>query len=149
MTYTISEVSDIMDISIYTLRYYDKEGLFPHLNRSVGGSRLFSNEDLSWLGMIKCLKASGLPIKDIKTFLELYQSGDSTLPQRFEMFKERRTVIMEQIQELEKILETIDYKYWYYQTAIEAGSEDVHHTLKDPRVKPPIYGLRKVEALSK
>lgn len=145
MAYTISEVSELMDISIYTLRYYDKEGLLPNLDRSLGGSRLFSEEDLGWLGMIKCLKASGLPLKDIKTFLELYQGGDPTLPQRFELFKERRAVVMNQIKELEKILETIDYKYWYYETAIEAGTEDVHKTLQHARAKPKTYGLREPE----
>ncbi|MGL5722777.1 MAG: MerR family transcriptional regulator [Brevinema sp.] len=147
MMYTISEVSEMMDISIYTLRYYDKEGLLPTLDRSMGGSRLFSDNDIGWLGMIKCLKASGLPLKEIKTFLELYQGGDSTLPQRFEMFKERRAVIMGQIKELEKVLETIDYKYWYYETAIEAGTEQVHQTMQNKRIPPKTYGLREIETV--
>ncbi|MGL4524606.1 MAG: MerR family transcriptional regulator [Spirochaetia bacterium] len=141
MVYTISDVSNLMDISVYTLRYYEKEGLLPFLNRK-GRSRIFSETDIEWIGMIKCLKDSGLPLKEIKIFLELYQAGDTTLAQRFEMFKERRTIIMEQIKDLEQILQTIDYKYWYYQTAIHAGTEDIHKTLTEKRKKPKTYGRR-------
>lgn len=144
MDYTISEVAERMNLTAYTLRYYDKEGLFPLMERSSGGSRIFRDEDFEWLGLIQCLKASGMPIKDIKTFIDWNMEGDGTIAQRCEMFRERREAVQSQIKELQKMLETIEYKCWYYETALEAGTVDVHKK-NDPKlcpIKPKPYGFR-------
>lgn len=109
-----------------TLRYYDKEGLFPNLERSESGIRSFSDIDLESLKIIECLKNTGMPIKDIKVFIDWCGQGDATLRERYELFIERKKIIDEQVASLKKKLEIIDYKCWYYQTAIEAGTEKIH-----------------------
>lgn len=75
MTYTISEVADKYGISPHTLRYYDKEGLLFTIKRSDAGIRIFDDEDLAWLDILTCLKATGMPLKDIKQFLLWVKEG--------------------------------------------------------------------------
>lgn len=126
MTYTIGEVAKKTNLSIYTLRYYEKEGLLPFVDRNKSGIRSFKDSDFEWLHIIGCLKASGMPLKDIRTFIEWCMQGDQTLKQRYEMFQERKATVEKQLQELQQVLNTIDYKCWYYQTAVDAGTEEIH-----------------------
>ncbi len=126
MSYSIGEVSKLLNLPIPTLRYYDKEGLLPTLKRTESGIRVFSDLDLDALHIIECLKATNMPIKEIKEFMEWCEVGDDTLKKRYEMFLERKEVAEKQLEELKKVIETIDYKCWYYKTAMEAGTEDIH-----------------------
>jgi len=126
MKYSIGEVAKEFNLSASTLRYYDNEGLFPNLKRSESGIRSFSEIDLGSLKIIECLKNTGMPIKDIKVFIDWCGQGDTTLRERYEMFIERKMIMDEQIASLQKTLEVIDYKCWYYQTALEAGTEKIH-----------------------
>ena len=126
MKYSIGDVAKKFNLSASTLRYYDKEGLFPNLERSESGIRSFSDIDLGSLQIIECLKNTGMPIKDIKVFIDWCGQGDSTLSERYELFIGRKKIIDEQIESLQKTLEVIDYKCWYYQTALEAGTEKIH-----------------------
>ena len=113
MTYTIKEASDITGIPATTLRYYDKEGILPFLERKESGHRMFSEQDLSMLRIIECLKCTGMSIKDIRQYAVWAQMGDSTLEQRYNLFLERREAVMAQIKELEDQLKVIDYKCKY------------------------------------
>jgi DNA-binding transcriptional MerR regulator len=131
MTYSIGEVAKKLNLTIYTLRYYDKEGLMPFVERTTSGSRVFKESDLDALKIIECLKATGMPIKDIKYFIDWCTQGDSSLQQRYDMFVERKAVVEAQMEELTKIMETIKHKCWYYKTALDAGTEDVHKN-KEP-----------------
>ena len=124
MLYSIGEVSKITGISISTLRYYDKEGLFPSIIRNNGGIRAFSDTEMEIIKIIECLKATGMPIKDIKRFMDWCQEGDNSLQNRLDMFNERLQVANKQLEEMQKIIETIQYKCWYYNTAVSAGSEN-------------------------
>lgn len=124
MTYSIGEVSNMAGISISTLRFYDKEGLFPKIERSNGGIRMFSEKELEIINMIECLKSTGMPIKDIRRFFDWCDEGDASLEKRRDMFNERLEAVNRQIEELQKALYTIKYKCWYYERAVEAGSED-------------------------
>lgn len=126
MTYSISEVAKKMNLTVYTLRYYDKEGLMPFVERTPNGTRLFKESDLDALKIIECLKSTGMPIKDIKNFIDWCSQGDSTLQQRYEMFMERKAVVEAQMEELKKTMEVISHKCWYYKTALDAGTEDIH-----------------------
>ena len=87
--YSIGEISKMFDLPISTLRYYDKEGLFPHLKR-VNGVRKFSENEIETLRVIDCLKRSGLEIKDIKEYMNLCSLGNSTLKQRKEIFVKQK-----------------------------------------------------------
>ncbi len=126
MKYSIGEVAKKFNLSASTLRYYDKEGLFPNLERSESGIRSFSDTDLGSLKIIECLKNTGMPIKNIKEFIDWCGQGDATLHERYEMFIERKIIMDEQIASLQKTLKVIDYKCWYYQTALAAGTEKIH-----------------------
>ncbi|MGN0479212.1 MAG: MerR family transcriptional regulator [Hominenteromicrobium sp.] len=126
MSYTIKEASARTGIPATTLRYYDKEGLLPFIERRESGYRLFSDGDIMMLRVIECLKSTGMSIKDIRQFSEWVQQGDATLHQRYEMFLERRRIVEAQMEELQKTLDLIDHKCRYYETAIEAGTERIH-----------------------
>lgn len=131
MTYSIGEVARLADLAVSTLRYYDREGLFPQMERSSGGIRVFSDQELETLKIIECLKMTGMPIKEIKKFLDWCREGDSTLLQRRDMFYERLEVMNKKMARLLKTIDTIKYKCWYYDTALEAGTEAV------PKNMPP------------
>ncbi|SHK47980.1 transcriptional regulator, MerR family [Desulforamulus aeronauticus DSM 10349] len=124
MSYSIGEVANITGITISTLRYYDREGMFPNMERSNGGIRMFSDTEIETLQIIECLKTSGLSIKDIKQFLNWCQEGDDSLQKRRDMFYERLEVVEKQMEELQKTMNTIKFKCWYYDTALAAGTEE-------------------------
>ncbi|WP_059052080.1 MerR family transcriptional regulator [Paenibacillus senegalimassiliensis] len=128
-TYSISEVAKELKLTPYTLRYYDREGLMPFVERGSSGIRRFKESDISLLKIIECLKSTGMPIKEIKTFIDWCTEGDSTLKQRYDMFLERKATVELQMEELKKSMELIEYKCMYYQTALIAGTEDIHKAL--------------------
>lgn len=126
MTYTIKQVADKMGVSVPILRYYDKEGLLPFIEKKENGTRIFKEADLRSLEIISCMKASGMPIKDIKRYMDMCLEGDNTLEDRLDIFLKRKEVIKEQMEELNKIMSVIEHKITYYEKAIQAGTEDVH-----------------------
>ncbi|SEI96097.1 DNA-binding transcriptional regulator, MerR family [Lachnospiraceae bacterium A10] len=123
MSYTISEVAKMMGVNPSTLRYYDKEELLPDVKR-VNGIRIFEDKDFGWLRVLNCLKNTGMPIRKIKRYVELAKYGDETLEERYELIKEQRQSVLQQIEQLQYYLQELDYKDWYYQTAIKYGSEE-------------------------
>jgi DNA-binding transcriptional MerR regulator len=125
-TYSISEVAKELNLTVYTLRYYDKEGLMPFVERTPTGNRLFKESDISALKIIECLKATGMPIKEIKNFIDWCSDGDATLQKRYDMFLERKANVEAQMEELRKTMEVIEHKCLYYKTALDAGTEDIH-----------------------
>lgn len=124
MVYTVGETAKIIGVAPSTLRYYDKEGLLPFVERSESGIRIFGEQDLNTLSIIHCLKQSGLSIKEIKSFIDMVQQGDETIEKRLELFEKRRTILENQIAEMQKTLKILDYKCWYYQTAKKEGSTE-------------------------
>lgn len=130
MNYTIRQVAEKMGFTVPTLRYYDKEGLLPFVEKKPNGTRVFKDEDFQGLAIITCMKNSGLSIKDIKKYMDLCEEGDSTLKERLEIFLERKEAVLKQMEELNKVMETINHKICYYETAIEAGTEGIHNKNK-------------------
>ena len=121
--YTIGQVSEMFHLPISTLRYYDKEGLFPSMQRQ-SGIRQFGETEVEALRVIECLKTSGLEIKDIKKFMEWCVEGPSTYAQRKELFETRKAAVEAEMLQLQKTLDMLKFKCWYYETAIKNGSED-------------------------
>ena len=121
--YTIGQVSVMFSLPISTLRYYDKEGLFPNIERQ-SGIRKFSENEIEALRVIECLKASGLEIKDIKQFMDWVKEGESTYEKRRDLFEARKKAVEEEIANLQKMLDMVKFKCWYYETAIKDGSEE-------------------------
>ena len=121
--YTIGQVSQMFNIPISTLRYYDKEGFFPNLKRS-SGIRRFGEQDIEALKVIECLKESGLELKDVKQFIKWATKGSSTYKNRKELFEKRKIAVEQEIRKLQKTLNILEYKCWYYDKAIKDGTED-------------------------
>ena len=126
MLYTIGEMAKRLGVAPSTLRYYDKEGLLPFVERSQGGIRMFREEDFEWLLLISCLKETGMPIHQIKVFMDLSLQGDKTIAERLEMIDRQREAVKTQIANLQANLEMLDYKHWYYETAKAAGTCEIH-----------------------
>ena len=123
MSYSISEIAKMLNVSAYTIRYYDKEGLFPLVKR-VNGIRVFEDKDFPWLRMLNCLKNLNMPIKKIKEYVDLALKGDETLKERYQLILEQEENIQKQIKELKYYKKQIDFKKAYYEKAIEAGTEE-------------------------
>ncbi len=114
MNYSIRQVAEKTNLTPHTLRYYDKEGLLPFLNRSENGIRKFSESDLEWLGLICCLKNTGMSIKEIKVFVELSLQGDETLKARCDMLVQHKRSVEEQIRTMEIHLQKVTYKIEHF-----------------------------------
>ncbi|MDB5052150.1 MAG: MerR family transcriptional regulator [Bacilli bacterium] len=110
MTYTIKEVSEKTGITPYTLRFYEKEGVLPHVKRDENGIRMYSDSNIDWIETVQVLRSTGLPLSEIKEYVELYKGGDSTLQQRKHMMARQKGKVEEQIFRLMKTLEKINYK---------------------------------------
>ena len=123
MSYRISEIAKMLNVSIHTIRYYDKEGLLPSVKR-VNGVRVFEDKDFPWLRMLNCLKNIDMPIKDIKTYVDLALRGDETLKERYDLILKQEENIERQIKELKYYKKQIDFKKAYYEKAIEEGTEE-------------------------
>ena len=121
--YTIGQVSERFGLPISTLRYYAKQGLFPQMKRTSGIPQ-FSDSELEALRVIECLKKSGLEIKDIKQFMDWCTEGPSSYPQRKALFENQRKTVEAEIEHLNKVLDMIKFKCWYYEQALQDGSED-------------------------
>ena len=99
MVYTVGEMAKLLDIPASTLRYYDKEGLLPFVERSSGGIRLFRESDFEWLQVIGCMKKAGMSIRDIRQYIQLAMQGDDTIDTRLQMFHHQRQVLLDQIRD--------------------------------------------------
>lgn len=135
--YSIGEISKMFQLPISTLRYYDKEGLFPHLKR-VNGVRQFSESEIETLRVIDCLKKSGLEIKDIKEYMALCSLGNTTLKQRKEIFEKQKEEVLQEMEKLQKVLSMLNYKCWYYDQAIEKKDESYVQALSFNQFPPQI-----------
>ena len=120
--YTIGQVSELCGLPASTLRYYDKEGLFPNLQRD-SGIRRFGEQELEALRVIECLKKSGMEIKDIRQFMEWCAQGSSTYPQRRAMFIRQKESVEAEIARMNRVLDMLSFKCWYYEQAIKDGNE--------------------------
>lgn len=121
--YTIGQVSKMFDLPISTLRYYDKEGLFPDIQRT-SGIRKFSDNEIEALHVVECLKKTGMEIKDIKQFMVWCSEGASTYSKRKELFETQRQILHKEMQELQKNMAMIQFKCWYYDQATKDGNEN-------------------------
>ena len=138
--YTIGQISEIFSIPVSTLRYYDKEGLFPDLERQ-SGIRKFSDREIEALRVIECLKASGLEISEIKLFMEWTTEGRSSYAKRKQLFETRKEAVEKEIIQLQKTLDMLKFKCWYYETALADGNEDRIHEMLPDNLPPEIQKL--------
>ena len=125
MIYTVGEMAKLLGVTASTLRYYDKEGLLPFVERSAGGIRMFRDKDYEWLKVIECLKKTGMSLKDIHRYIDLAIEGDSTIDERLALFQKQKEILNAKMEELQKTMDMLDYKCWFYETAKAAGTTKV------------------------
>ena len=112
--YSIKDIASICDLSVHTIRFYDKEGLLPFVTSNNSGNRQFSETDLEMVKLICCLKNSLMQVKEIKRYIDLFMQGESTAPLRRQMMIDQRKSILAQISDLKKQLNIIELKIAYY-----------------------------------
>ena len=108
--YSIHEACARTGLTAHTLRYYEKEKLLPNVSRSAGGFRQYSEEDMEALGMICCLKNTGMSLQDISRFMALAREGDQTLRERCELLKKHRDTVIARMEEMQRHLEKVTWK---------------------------------------
>ena len=143
MVYMVGEMAKRLEVPASTLRYYDKEGLLPFVERSSGGIRMFRDSDFEWLQVIGCMKKAGMSIRDIRQYIQLALQGDDTIDTRLKMFQHQREVLVQQMAEMQHTLETVEYKCWFYETAKAAGTVDVPMNMSDEEVPRRFRAIRK------
>ncbi|MFD0314762.1 MerR family transcriptional regulator [Streptomyces flavalbus] len=115
--YTISEVVALTGLSAHTLRWYERIGLMPHIDRSHTGQRRYRNRDLDWLDLVGKLRLTGMPVADMVRYAELVREGDHTYTERFELLKQTRQDVLARIAELQGTLAVLDRKIDFYADA--------------------------------
>ncbi|WP_434511119.1 MerR family transcriptional regulator [Desulfitobacterium sp. AusDCA] len=114
----IAEVSKKYDLSQDTLRYYERIGLIPSVNRNKSGIRDYTEEDCRWIEFIKCMRNAGLPIEVLIEYVGLFQQGDATIKSRKELLTEQRRQLIVRIEEMQRTLERLNYKIESYERAV-------------------------------
>ena len=118
--YTIQEVSKKTGLSAHTLRYYEKEGLITGVERTPGGFRQYTDEDLEELGLICCLKNTGMSLQEIAQFVELTHQGEYTLKQRVELLREHRENMVKRMEEMQRYLDKVTWKVNFFTEKLRA-----------------------------
>lgn len=121
--YTIGQFSKMTGIPVSTLRYYDKEGMFPYLERK-GSIRIFGEREFDTLRVIECLKRSGLELREIRTFMCWCEQGAETYKKRRELFIRQKSRVEQEMAQLQRVYDMLTYKCWYYEQAIADGTEE-------------------------
>ncbi|OKI05415.1 MerR family transcriptional regulator [Streptomyces sp. CB02923] len=119
--YTISEVAEHTGLSAHTLRWYERIGLMPHVDRTHTGQRRFSNRDLDWLDLVTKLRLTGMPVADMVRYAELVREGAHTFPEREQLLTAHREDVRQRIAELRSTLQVLDYKIDVYADARRAS----------------------------
>jgi len=114
MSYSIKDVSQKYNLSTYTLRYYEREGLLPTVQRNDNNKRFYTDIDLGWIEMICCMRATGMSISYIKNYIDLCVKGNDTLSDRRKIMLDQREIIKEHLKKYTDLLELVDMKLDYY-----------------------------------
>lgn len=132
---TIKEVSEIMKISPYTLRFYDKKGLFPFVKRNERNIRIFTENDLEWVYVVQCLRDTGLPLLRIRQYIDMCVAGDQTIPDRLDLLKKQQCVVKMQQIELQERLDMVNYKILSYENQIEHKTDRIFNPFEEKLAK--------------
>lgn len=122
---TITEVSKKYDLSPDTLRYYERIGLLPSVNRNKGGIRDYTEEDCKWIEFIKCMRGAGLPIEVLIEYVTLFQQGALTTQARKELLIEQRKQLIAKMKEMQNTLQLLNHKIDSYEQCIVGIEKDL------------------------
>ena len=129
--YTIDEAAELMGLTKHTLRYYEREGLLPSISKAANGHRRYTDDDLGWVRFLQLLRATGMPIREMKEFIRITHAGDHTIPQRVEVLERYREALRARMAEDRDHLQRLDAKIDYYSGVLAAQSatpEDITGT---------------------
>lgn len=121
---TITEVSKIYNLTPDTLRYYERIGLLPSVNRSKGGIRNYTDEDCRWVEFAKCMREAGLPVEVLIDYVSLFQKGEETVLARKEILLEQREILSGKIEEMKKTIDKLNYKISRYEERLIAKEKE-------------------------
>lgn len=133
--YTIKEVAEKMDISEHTLRFWAKSGFFPFVKRNKNNIRQFSENDLGWVRIVKCLRSVGTENKAIKKYIDLCIIGDSTIKERYEIILNTKKKALLQMEELQKQLSLLDFKEKFYENLIKNNLKDTWNPMNNRQME--------------
>lgn len=122
---TITEVAKLYDLSADTLRYYERIGIIPSVNRNSNGIRNYTENDCGWVEFAKCMRNAGLPVEVLIEYVALFQKGDDTVEARKEILIEQRDKLKERIEEMQKTLQRLNYKIENYETGIRKAEANL------------------------
>lgn len=128
---TIKEVCEKYDITADTLRYYERVGVIPPIERTSGGKRVYSEEDLGWVQNAICLRGAGVPVEMIVEYVRLFQQGDDTFGTRCELLKKARVEVLAAKAKYDEALEKLNYKIECYEEAVKTGKLEWDISIKD------------------
>ncbi len=120
-TLTVQQVAARTGLSPHTIRYYERIGLIPSVERAANGHRRYSTEDIGWIEFLKCLRSTGMPLAEMQRYVALQQMGELTAADRLALLEAHRDRLQTQIQQLHTFLEKIEAKIRYYRTQYGKG----------------------------
>jgi len=125
MHYTASEVAKKLSVSKDTLRYYEKEDLLPTISRNLSGHRTYTQDDIEWIYLVRCLRDTDMPISKIKQYVSLLKNGGShSIPQRRDILLEHGELLKEKVRVQQTLLSLIDKKLEFYDDIIANGNSE-------------------------
>ena len=127
---TIAEVSKKYDLTADTLRYYERIGLLPVVNRTSGGNRDYTDEDCGWVEFIKCMRGAGIEVEALIDYIVLHKQGDSTAEARKQILIEQREKLCSRMTDMQKTLDKLDYKIDVFYSGVQLSEQK----LKNPKV---------------
>ena len=139
---TIKDVAARTGHSVYTIRYYVREGLLPGAKRDKNGVRHFTEEDLESIYIIECLKNCDMSIQEIKDFTRWTLEGDSTIGQRLKLFRDKYALLQNKMAKLQETIEAVRYKIWFYEMSAEAGTIAIHEELSPEEIPSEMKNIR-------
>lgn len=123
MSYTVKEVSERVNLSPHTVRYYTDQGLIPTLQRDEKGNRVFTDECIGWFETIHCLRKCGMSIADVKMYVDLGRQGSKTAPERLRIVEQYARIAQQQLIEAQQRVDFVHRKIMFYQELIESNDE--------------------------
>jgi len=120
----MKQAADKMNLSVHTLRFYANEGLFPNITRDYNNNRWFSDNDLEWVRIVQCLRDTGMPIAEVKTYIDLCKKGDGTIEERFHMLAAQKKNAEAELKEMKKRIDLLARKVEYYESCLNKRNPD-------------------------
>ena len=118
---TIKEVCEKFDITPDTLRYYERVGVIPEVNRTAGGIRDYQEEDIAWVENAVCMRSAGVPVEMLIEYVKLYQQGDETLEARKNLLMEAKNEVQKQLDKYQATMDRLNFKISRYEEAVKTG----------------------------